>query len=60
MNKGFVIAASGTYGPCPTSVTVVARSNMMRTEELITGGMIDAAFLHVPHLSNIRIDEAMT
>src|SRR6195256_2736830 len=59
VDKRLVITAAGAYRPRPAGVTVVTGSNVMGTEELIARGMIDAALVYMPHLSDIGIDEAV-
>src|SRR5262245_53566447 len=53
MNERFVITAAGANRTCPAGVTVITRTNVVRIEKSIARRMIDAAFVHVPHLSDI-------
>src|SRR5690242_13948733 len=60
VNKRFVVTPAGAHRACPAGVAVVARTNMVCVEKLIARFVVHTTVLHVPHLSRVGIDEAVT
>jgi hypothetical protein len=60
MHKSFVITATSANRTSPARVAVVSRADVVRVEKLIARLVINPTLLHVSHLSDVGIDEAVT